>query len=72
MDKKDNEIKKPVTMLRDELAKNIVQTINHSGLPLFIIEYILKDIISEIHIAVQQQTESEKQNYQAQLKNHKQ
>lgn len=54
---------KPVTIIVDELKKNIVSDINNAKLPFFIVEYILKDLVQEIHVASLQQLESDKEKY---------
>ena len=54
---------KPVTMVVDELKSVLVSDINEAKLPFFIVEYVLKDLIQEIHIASLQQLESDKERY---------
>lgn len=54
---------KPVTMVVDELKNTLVSNINEAKLPFFIVEYVLKDLIQEIHIASLQQLESDKERY---------
>ena len=46
---------KPITLVRDEFIKNIVELCNNSGLPFFVVEDVLKSLIQEIHIAAKQQ-----------------
>ena len=64
----NKEINKPILLCREEFTKNLVKLINESQLPVFIVEYILKDILSEVHTATQQEFESEKQTYEKQIK----
>lgn len=54
---------KPVTMVVDELKSTLVSNINEAKLPFFIVEYVLKDLIQEIHIASLQQLEFDKERY---------
>lgn len=51
----NNKNLKPITMVRDEFIKDIVAVCNNSGLPFFIVEDVLKNLIQEIHVAAQQQ-----------------
>ena len=59
---------KPITIVRDEFIKNMVNLCNDSGLPFFIIEDVLKSLMQEIHSASLQQLEEDKQRYEASLK----
>ena len=54
---------KPITILADEFKTNLVNLINNSKLPFFIIESIMKDCINEIHVASQRQLEMDKIKY---------
>lgn len=65
MDKKN--INKPILLRREEFTNNIIRLINDSELPVFIVEYILKDILTEVHSVTQQQFESEKVTYEKQI-----
>ena len=58
---------KPITLVRDEFIKNIVELCNDSGLPFFVIEDILKNLIQEIHAASMQQLESDKKQYETKV-----
>ena len=59
---------KPITVIRDDFIKNMVELCNNSGLPFFIIEDVLKSLMQEIHSASLQQLEEDKQRYEASLK----
>ena len=54
---------KPATLIREELIDDMVGLINNSGLPLFIIEPILKELYLEVKNGAQQQLESDKQQF---------
>ena len=54
---------KPITLLREEFIENAVELCNNSGLPFFVIEDVLKQLIQETHIAAQKQLEEDKQQY---------
>lgn len=54
---------KPITLIRDEFINNIVNLCNESGLPFFVVEDVLKDLIQEIHMAAKQQLAEDKKVY---------
>lgn len=60
---------KPITILRDEFIQNVVNLCNESGLPFFVIEDVLSDILKEIHGASIKQLEEDKKRYEAQIAN---
>lgn len=62
-----NKIVKPLTMRKDDYIKSIAQLTNNSELPLFVIEYILKDLLAEIHNVSVHQAELDKNEYQKQI-----
>ena len=55
---------KPITMIRAEFVQNLVNSINTSELPLFIIESILKDTYLEVKAAAQRQYEADIAKYE--------
>ena len=59
---------KPVTMIIDETKNTIVNAVNNSQLPAFILETIIKDIYIEINQMAIQQANLEKQKYEEELK----
>ena len=56
---------KPATIIREELIESIVRLINESGLPLFVVEPILKDLYLEVKEGARQQLERDKEQYQS-------
>lgn len=58
---------KPITLVREDFINNIIDTCNNSGLPFFMIEDIMKDLIQQIHAAAKQQLEEDRKKYQAEL-----
>lgn len=58
---------KPITIMAEECKENLVNAINESDLPFFIIEAMLKDLLQEVHMASRKQLESDKVKYQAEL-----
>ena len=57
---------RPITLVRDDFIKNIVELCNNSGLPFFVIEDVLKNLLQEIHGASIQQLEEDKKRYEEQ------
>lgn len=55
---------KPITIVIEELKKDIVDDINKSQLHPFIVDSIMKDIYNEIHLSYLKQVEFEKQEYE--------
>lgn len=60
-------IEKPATIIAKELNENIAALINNSGLPFFVVAYILKDILNEVYAVSQRQLEADTKNYQKKL-----
>ena len=59
-----NMINKPITILREEFVTSMVSLINNSGLPLFYVEPILRDMLMDVNTAVKKQYEMEKAQYE--------
>jgi len=62
-----NEIVKPMSVVRQEFAERLVNDINNSQLPLFVIEPILQNTLDAVRAAAQKQYEAEKAQYEQQL-----
>lgn len=54
---------KPMSIVISELKEGIVTIVNNSGLPLYITEMILKDILSDVTMVSNQVKEKEYQDY---------
>lgn len=54
---------KPTTLLMEEFKQNMAKLINDSGLPAFVVEYIIKDLYTEISQLAMQVAEQEKAEY---------
>ena len=61
-------INKPIGVVRNELINNITRDINDSKLPLFIIEYVLKDLLVDISNMSASQIEFERRQYEQLIK----
>lgn len=64
----NNKTTKPMTLVRNEFIASIVALCNNSGLPFFVVEDVLKNLIQEVHVAAQQQLKDDNERYQALLK----
>ena len=64
-------MQKPITIIKQEFTEGLVKYINESSLPPFVIEYILKDIINEVHLASVQQLKFDTERYQKQISENK-
>lgn len=63
----NEQVTKPLSMVKQEFVEQIVSDINNCKLPLFVIEYILQDILNTVKSAVREQSEIEKVQYEQQL-----
>ena len=59
---------KPVTLIREELKRDIISTINKSDLPAFIVADILEKLLVECRQLEHQQYEQDKLNYEMGMK----
>ena len=57
-----------MSVVREDFIQGITSHINNSGLPLFVIESILKDLLVEVSMMSKQQMEAEKAQYEEMLK----
>jgi hypothetical protein len=71
--KMNDNLNKPISIVRAEFISDLTNLINQSSLPLFVIEPILKDIYIEVKNVMQKQYEQDlliyNQSKQAQLNN---
>ena len=58
---------KPLTLMKEDFVAQMVNLCNNSGLPFFVVEGVLKDLIQEVHLASQRQLESDTQKYNQEL-----
>ena len=64
----NEKVTKPLSMVKQEFIEQIVNDINNCALPLFVVEYILQDILNTVKSTVRQQAEMEKIQYEQQTK----
>ena len=62
-----NEIQKPITVARAEFISNMASLINNSGLPPFVIEPVLKDMLYDVRVMAQKQLEQDTAHYHEML-----
>ena len=60
----NNQINKPISVAKEDFATALVKLCNESQVPLFVIEYTLKDLLQEVHTLAKQQYEVDKQQYE--------
>ena len=63
-----NTIVKPATLLKEDFVQNLIELCNNFGLPFFIVESIMRDILQEIHMASQRQLDADRVKYEQELK----
>jgi hypothetical protein len=61
------QIRKPITVVRQEFIAKMVNEINTCGLPLWAIEPILEDLLRSVKAESQRQYETEKAQYEQAL-----
>lgn len=65
------QIKKPITVVRQEFIEKMVNEVNTCGLPLWAIEPILEDLLRLVKTESQRQYEIEKAQYEQALASQK-
>jgi hypothetical protein len=65
------EIKKPLTVVREEFKQQLADLINNSGLYAFMVEPILEEFVMESKRAIQLQYQQDKQRYDTAIENSK-
>lgn len=64
----NDKIVKPATLLQEDLIRKLTDVCNSSGLPFFVVESVLKDLIQDVHAASKRQLEMDRANYNNELK----
>lgn len=62
-----NMANKPIMLLKDNFTNRMADLINNSGLPLYVIEPILKDFLREVNAELIKQYEYERMQYEQAL-----
>ena len=68
----ENNITKPMTVAKQEFINNITENINNCGLPMFVIEFILKDLLNAVSALANSQYENDMKQYVMQLQQREQ
>ena len=63
----EQNINKPASMLKEDFVNALVDLVNRSGLPYFLLEYIFKDLLNQLHNAAQSQLQEDTANYNKML-----
>ena len=64
-----NELTKPASIVYEEFRQELVNMVNNSGLPAFIIELVLRDLYEAVKDAANNQYKSDKAMFEEQLAN---
>lgn len=60
-------MQKPITVIEYEFENNLIDLINGSGLPMFIVESVLKDIILSVKSKADEQLRKDLEDYRSYL-----
>jgi hypothetical protein len=60
---------KPLTMVHADFKQELADLINRSGLPAFVVEYVLQDYLNEIKALSKRQYQLERAEYEKSLAN---
>lgn len=58
-------IQKPLSILRQEFIENLVDTINHSGIPLLMVEPIVADVLTQVRRTNEDQLKADREMWAA-------
>lgn len=61
-------VNKPVNLMLEETKEKLSKIINESGLPVFIVELIIRDIYNQVSFLKQKELEKSKKDYEESLK----
>lgn len=59
----ENKVSKPLSVARRDFMDSMIELVNESGLPPFVLESVVKDIYNEIRILSQRQLEADLKQY---------
>lgn len=58
-------MEKPITVAYEEFKQNVADLVNNSGLPAFVIEWVLQSYSNEVHSIAETQYETDKEQYES-------
>ena len=64
----NNKLTKPMSLLKEDFVSSLIDLCNNCGLPLFVVESILRDLLQEVREASKRQLEIDRTNYNNELK----
>lgn len=59
----ENEIVKPITLLKEDFTESLIGLCNNSKLPFFVMEHILKDVYLEVKNLAKKQYDADMAKY---------
>lgn len=62
---------KPITIVYEDFKQNMINLINTSGLPMFVVEPVLQNCLAEVRTVMQRQYELDKEQYEKSLQEDK-
>ena len=62
-------VQKPIMLLREEFIRGLSDLVGNSGMPLFIVEPILRDVLNEVNMELRKQYKLEMAQYEESLRN---
>ena len=58
---------KPISIVREEFKQNMIELVNNSNLPMFVVEPIMNEILTEVRAVAKAQFELDKKRYEESL-----
>lgn len=62
---KSNIIQKPLSVAKSELMQKLVDDINNSGLPMVVLEYVVRDLYNDVMVTAREQYKKDMENYES-------
>ena len=60
---------KPITLQIEQFKQELIRLVNESGIPIFLLDYILKDLSNEINLLSNDQLKKDETAYQEHTEN---
>lgn len=60
----ENSIQKPLALRKEEYIQILTQATNNSGLPMFILEYVLKELLLEVSSLAKEELKMSQNQYE--------
>lgn len=62
---------RPITVIYEDFKRDLADLINSSGLPAFVVEFVLQNYLNEAKAVAKKQYESDKALYESSLESNK-